>query len=182
MDKKFADLVEALAPKLAQLLAMSPLAYASCRAACPNAEFIYSPRTESIFMWPLKRSTWQILPPLPSLRDASSGGVCFPACTQDHRRTMRSYKQDENRLDALIELPEFMAAFVAAKSVSGTCNTASSRSPTKIAKRFWKSIVPLCSRHLTTTSRRIERCQPVDGLRRPTARSESRAVALARGT
>ena len=41
--------------------------------------------------------------------------LAFQLARKTTGRTMRSYKQDENRRDALIELPEFTAAFVAAK-------------------------------------------------------------------
>ena len=39
MDPKFAALIETLAPKLARLLAMQPLAYGALPGTCPEARW-----------------------------------------------------------------------------------------------------------------------------------------------
>lgn len=116
MDRNFSALVETLAPKLAQLLAMSPLTYGELPRGMPecgvylfteNGKHLYVGRSND-----LRGRYGRHCRPGATHRQAA---FAFQLAREATGRTKPSYKQDENRRDALMTLPEFRSAFVASK-------------------------------------------------------------------
>jgi hypothetical protein len=116
MDPKFAVLVDALAPKLERLLAMSPLRYDALPLDMPtsgvylfteNDRHMYVGRSNS-----LRGRCGRHCKPGATHRQAS---FAFQLARQATGRLLASYKADENSRERLMQDTAFAVAFSAAK-------------------------------------------------------------------
>jgi hypothetical protein len=84
MDPKFAALVETLAPKLAQLLAIPPLAYGALPRDMPHSGvYLFTEAGRHLYVGRsnVLRALW---PPLSARRDPPPGSVCVSAGAGSH--------------------------------------------------------------------------------------------------
>jgi hypothetical protein len=116
MDRRFAALVETLAPKLTQLLAMQPLANGALPRSMPECGvYLFSENGKHLYVGrsnDLRGRYGRHGRPGATDRQAA---FAFQLAREATGRIVRSYKQDENSRKALMELPEFRDAFTAAK-------------------------------------------------------------------
>jgi hypothetical protein len=116
ITRKFAALVETLAPKLAHLLAVPSLTNGALPRGMPDCRYLFTENGKHLYVGrsnDLRGRYGRHCRPGATDRQAA---FAFQLAREATGRVVRSYKQDENSRKALMELPEFRDAFAAAKA------------------------------------------------------------------
>jgi hypothetical protein len=156
MDQRFASLVETLAPKLEELRGMEPLRYGALpRTMTLSGVCLFSEGDRHMYVGRsnvLRKRHGRHCGPGATYRQAA---FAFLLAREQTGRMKGSYKAGAESRAGLMELPEFRAAFEAAKLRIRKMDYRFVQEEDQTGKHFWKSIAQLFSKHHTTISRRI---------------------------